>query len=103
MRLIVMFDLPVETKVQQKAYRKFHKLLIVNGFMMLQYSIYIRFCNNDTSANKFVRRISNERPIEGNIRILKITENQFENMVVLLGNTSTREEIERHNNLVIID
>lgn len=98
-----MFDLPVETKVQQKSYRKFHKELILNGFMMLQYSVYIRFCNNDTSAVKFINRISKEKPIEGNVRILKISELQFENMIVLLGDTSTREEIERKNNLIVID
>lgn len=98
-----MFDLPVETKVQQKAYRTFHKDLLQNGFLMLQYSVYIRFCNNDTSAVKFIKRISKIKPIEGNIRIIKITENQFENMITLLGDTSTREDIERKNNLIIID
>lgn len=103
MRVIVMFDLPVETKIQQKAYRKFHKELLLNGFLMLQYSIYVRFCNNDTAAVKFMKRISKIKPIEGNIRMLKISEIQFENMVVLLGDTSSRENLERKNNLIIID
>ncbi len=98
-----MFDLPVETKVQQKAYRNFHKSLITNGFMMMQYSVYIRFCNNDTTAVKFIKRISREKPIEGNVRILKITETQFENMIILLGDTTNREILERKNNLIIID
>lgn len=98
-----MFDLPVETKVQQKAYRSFHKVLLLNGFMMLQYSVYTRFCSNDTAAAKYIKRVSNEKPLEGNVRILKISELQFENMVVLLGETSSREQLERKNNLIIID
>ncbi len=98
-----MFDLPVDTKVQQKAYRTFHKVLTTNGFMMLQYSVYIRFCNNDTAATKFIKRISNEKPLEGNVRILKLSEIQYENMIVLLGEPSSREDLERKNNLIVID
>lgn len=36
MRLMVMFDLPVETSKQRREYRKFHKRLIQEGF----YGIY---------------------------------------------------------------
>ena len=38
MRILVMFDLPVETTLQRKEYRKFRKYLIKQGFLMLQES-----------------------------------------------------------------
>lgn len=44
MRLLLMFDLPVETVAERRAYRKFRKFLIDEGFIMHQYSIYSRFC-----------------------------------------------------------
>lgn len=103
MRLMVMFDLPVETKVQQRQYRKFHKHLIENGFLMLQYSVYTRYCNNDTAADKFSQRIHGMKPICGNIRILRITENQFENMILLVGEKTEREKIEKDEHLIVIE
>lgn len=41
-----MFDLPTETKREQREYRTFRKHLIENGFVMLQYSIYYRSLPN---------------------------------------------------------
>lgn len=42
MRLMVMFDLPVETSEQRREYRRFRKSLINEGFCMIQYSVYVR-------------------------------------------------------------
>ena len=42
MRMICMFDLPVETEEEKKAYRCFRRDLIREGFAMMQYSVYIR-------------------------------------------------------------
>lgn len=35
MRLMIMFDLPVETSEERKEYRKFRKNLINEGFIMI--------------------------------------------------------------------
>ena len=35
MRLFVMFDLPVDTPQQKRAYRQFRKYLTKNGFVMM--------------------------------------------------------------------
>lgn len=40
MRMILMFDMPVETAEEKKAYRKFRQFLIDEGFIMHQFSIY---------------------------------------------------------------
>ena len=42
MWLFTMFDLPVTTPKAKKRYAQFRKLLIKEGFSMLQYSVY---CN----------------------------------------------------------
>lgn len=57
MRLMVMFDLPVETSEQRREYRKFRKKLINEGFMMMQYSIYVRVCVSRQSAKFMENRI----------------------------------------------
>lgn len=46
MRLLIMFDLPMNTKSEQREYREFRQFLLENGFLMLQYSIYTRICTN---------------------------------------------------------
>jgi len=80
-----MFDLPVETKTQVRVYNKFRKQLIKEGFLMLQYSIYIKTCINREAANGTINIIKKYLPKNGHIRSLIITEKQYENMVVLLG------------------
>ena len=40
MRVIVFFDLPVDTLEHKRAYRKFRKFLIEKGFLMMQESVY---------------------------------------------------------------
>lgn len=44
MRLMVMFDLPTDTSQQRKQYRQFRKKLLNEGFIMIQYSVYVRVC-----------------------------------------------------------
>ena len=46
MRMICMFDLPVETDKEKRIYRIFRKELIKEGFLMMQYSVYVRTCPN---------------------------------------------------------
>jgi CRISPR-associated protein Cas2 len=42
MRVLVFFDLPVVTGEQRRAYVKFRKFLVKNGFLMLQESVYCK-------------------------------------------------------------
>lgn len=101
MRLIVIFDKPVETKEQRKEYARFRKFLISDGFMMLQYSIYVRYCSNNTVAEKYVSHIKTFNNKFGDVRIISLTENQFANMVLISGEKSIREEIETDDSLIV--
>jgi CRISPR-associated protein Cas2 len=42
MWIIVMFDLPTDTKEARKAYHEFREELLNDGFTMLQFSVYAR-------------------------------------------------------------
>ena len=44
MWVLVLFDLPTETKKEKKAYADFRKNLQKDGFTMFQFSIYVRHC-----------------------------------------------------------
>lgn len=91
MRLFVLFDLPTDTPVARKEYARFRKSLLHNGFFMLQYSVYVRFCTSREQAGAFLKRIEKEIPKHGLIRGLFVTEKQFAEMPVLLGNMKAEE------------
>jgi len=46
MRIIVFFDLPLTTYLDQKEYNKFHKFLIKAGYIMMQESVYTKLALN---------------------------------------------------------
>ena len=85
MRLMVMFDLPVETSYQRRAYRKFRKKLVEEGFLMIQYSVYVRVCVSRQSATFMENRIKDFMPDEGLVQTMMVTEKQYNSMHFLLG------------------
>lgn len=85
MRLLVFFDLPVKTKGDRKIYTQFRKLLLANGFFMVQYSVYCRICNGYDSVNSHEKIIENSIPCKGSVRTLAVTEKQYNGMKILVG------------------
>lgn len=85
MRMIVFFDLPVKEKASQKEATKFRKFLIEDGYLMLQYSVYSRVCKGYDSVKTHENRLKLHLPANGSIRLLTITEKQYESMQILLG------------------
>lgn len=102
MKLICMFDLPVETDENKRHYREFRKGLIKEGFIMMQYSVYIRTCPNKDFANRIEKRISRILPANGNVRLLCVTEKQYDDMKVLVGKKSKTEEMSGKERLIVI-
>ena len=51
MWVIAMFDLPTLTPQDRRAYARFRKDLIEDGFTMMQYSVYCRHCASIENAD----------------------------------------------------
>ena len=85
MRMILMFDMPVETAEERKAYRKFRKFLIKEGFIMHQFSVYSKLLLNSSANNAMLERFQANNPKKGNITLLTVTEKQFARMIYLNG------------------
>lgn len=101
MRLLIMFDLPMDTNKEKKEYRDFRKYLIENGFLMLQYSIYVRICTNQSMADNYMAKINRYLPSDGAVRGLIITEKQYEKMKIFLGDKSKNEKVITDKRLII--
>lgn len=85
MRVLVLFDLPVTTVEGRREYRKFRKYLTSNGFMMLQESVYCKIELNAVSMQSTVNNIRLNKPPDGLVQVLKITEKQFAKMEYIVG------------------
>ena len=89
MRMILMFDMPVDTAEERKAYRKFRKFLIDEGFIMHQFSIYSKLLLNNSANSAMIERLKTHHPKKGNITLLTVTEKQFSRMIYLSGERNT--------------
>ena len=77
MWILVMFDLPTETKKERKAAAKFRKNIMADGFTMFQFSIYVRNCASFENAEVHIKRVQSLLPEYGHVGIMCITDKQF--------------------------
>lgn len=101
MRMICMFDLPVVTEKEKRNYREFRRNLLKEGFVMLQYSVYIRTCPSRDYCNHLKKRLKKITPPSGNVRLLVVTEKQYEDMVLLVGSKNGMEKIGSERMIII--
>ena len=73
MWVIVFFDLPTETKKDVKEAQTFRKRLISDGFIMFQFSVYLRHCASSENADVHIKRTKSILPPKGKVCILRIT------------------------------
>jgi CRISPR-associated protein Cas2 len=92
MWIAAMFDLPTDTKQARQEYALFRKHLLRDGFAMLQYSVYVRHCPSRENAEVHIARIKSHLPPDGEVRVITITDKQFERMLIFLGKTRKRPE-----------
>lgn len=85
MWILVMFDLPTETKQQRKRYAEFRKSLINDGFTMFQFSIYVRNCASRENTKVHIDRVKNSIPEDGKVCVITITERQFNEILLFEG------------------
>lgn len=85
MRVMVFFDLPMLSSEDRKAYTRFRKFLINDGYMMLQESVYCKLAMNQNAANALILRIKQNKPNAGLVQVLVITEKQFANIELIIG------------------
>ena len=94
MWVFVYFDLPTTTKKDRKEYTKFKDRLEKDGFMMLQYSVYIRHCTSRENAEMHKKRVKSVLPPMGHIIVHFITDKQF-GMMEVYFNTKKQKKTEK--------
>ena len=77
MWLICAFDVPTHTKKQRRAYSIFRKKLLEHGFLMLQYSVYMRHYPTFEKAKSETARLQKNIPDGGHITFFFMTDKQY--------------------------
>ncbi len=92
MWVVAMFDLPVATKEDKKRYAQFRKRLLKCGFVRMQFSVYVRNAASRENAEVHMARIEQAVPEEGEVRVLTLTDKQFERMRIFWGRNRRQPE-----------
>lgn len=101
MRVLVFFDLPTETLENKREYRKFRSMLIKNGFLMMQESVYCRMLLTPGAGRAVMDVIRKNRPSDGVVQIMTVTEKQFAGMEYITGEHHS-EVIDSDERLIIL-
>lgn len=88
MRMLLFFDLPVETAENRRDYSRFRKFLLKSGFMMIQESVYCKLALNQTVVDSIAESIRRNKPPSGLVQLLVVTEKQYGKMEFIVGSKS---------------
>lgn len=82
MWIVILFDLPTNTKKEKKAASDFRKKLLKDGFTMFQFSVYMRHCPSRENAEVHITRAKLNLPPYGKVAFMHFTDRQFGMMEV---------------------
>lgn len=85
MRMLVFFDLPTGTAAEKKAYVKFRKFLVEDGYQMEQFSVYSRLLLSRDAAETHEHRLRQNLPTAGHVTLLTLTEKQYMSRKTLIA------------------
>lgn len=102
MRLLVFFDLPVETAAQRRDYRLFRKALIKDGYIMVQKSVYSKLVVNEHVVESALSRLREIAPPKGIVQVLKVTERQYSSMETVTGTPLQHDEIDVRDEVIVL-
>lgn len=77
MWVMALFDLPVLTKMERKRATAFRNMLLDEGFVMMQFSCYLRFVASREQAEAVTKRIGRAVPTPGKVDVIWFTDKQY--------------------------
>lgn len=99
MWIFCMFDLPVGTQKETRMANRFRNHLLDKGFVMKQFSIYIKCCTSLNSAKNVSKNLQSFIPDNGSVTFLYVTDKQYLMTDNFLGkNSEENEEENRREN-----
>lgn len=88
---MVLFDLPTQTKQNRRDYTNFRNLLLDNGFIRTQYSVYAKYSPSGVLSSRTVSLIKRAVPPNGEICIMHVTDKQWATTIRFVNATEYSE------------
>jgi CRISPR-associated protein Cas2 len=102
MWMFVLFDLPVTTKATRKLATQFRNELLNMGFLMHQFSVYVKRCSSREKVDTVAYKIQKIIPKNGKVNIMWITDKQFQDSIQIWQGQAMEKPPEKAENLLII-
>lgn len=77
MWIICMFDIPVRTRTEMRKATRFRNLLLDNGFVMKQFSVYIKPVKSLSVGQTTTKKLSKFIPDNSSVSFIYITDKQY--------------------------
>ena len=91
MRVIVMLS-PTNKWGTKTEYTKLRKFLQKDGYIRIAPEVFMRIVQNRKASEKHYRRIEEFAPKTGVVRLLRLTEKQYNNIYMLTGGVDYQEK-----------
>lgn len=91
MRLLAILS-PTNKWGTKTEYTKLRKFLHKDGYIRIAPEVYMRIVPNRKAAEKHYRRIDEMAPKTGNVRVIKLTEKQYNNIYMVTGGVDYQEK-----------
>ncbi len=99
MWIICMFDIPVRTKTEMRKATRFRNALLDEGFMMKQFSVYMKPVKSLSVGRTITKRLLRFIPDSSVVSFIYITDKQYLMAENYLGkNNAENEEAIREKN-----
>ena len=98
---LLMYDMPMQTDVEILEYKNFRKKLIEKGYYQLQKSVYIVRSKTKEKIELAEKQLTMLAPKNSSIRSIILTEEQFQKMKVISGDTTLGEKILNDKNKIL--
>ena len=92
MRLIVILS-PTDKWGTKTEYTNLRKFLQKDGYIRIAPEVFMRIVQNRKSSEKYYRRIVEYAPRTGTVRLLRLTENQYNNIFMVSGEMDYQEKV----------
>ena len=92
MRILVMLD-PTNKRGTKTAYTALRNFLQSDGYLRIGTELYMRITPSRKTAEKHIRRLVEFNPGTGTVRVLKLTEKQYDSIWYLTRGSDLQEDV----------
>lgn len=101
MRLLAILS-PTDKWGTKTEYTKLRKFLLKDGYIRIASEVFMRVVQNRKASEKHYRRIDEIKPKTGVVRLIRLTEKQYNNIYMVAGEPDYQEKVVGTNSHIML-